>query len=180
MSECQHQWKMTNIQYGFMIYEKCSHCKNLRTYFSDVSTWDEYREGDCTWSVVENAQTFTFDLICSNCNHIEKFNDLMGLLYCTGCLSDCKVDILQKELETRKTWLLVAFGLLPEALENPIPQRKLDILTEHFNQRRDTSRSKIKIVSFNLIDKISLCKGEFIHDIGMLSLEPPEERKPLF
>lgn len=179
MSECQHQWKMTNIQYGFMIYEKCSHCNSLRTYFSDDSTWDEYREGDCTWSVVENAQTFIFDLLCPNCNHLEKFNDLMGLLYCTGCLSDCKVDILQKELKTQKTWLLVAFGLLPEALEKPIPQRKLDILTDHFNQRRDTSRSKIKIVSFNMIDKVSLCKGEFIHDVGMLSLEPPEERKPL-
>ena len=180
MSECQHQWKMTNIQYGFMVYEKCSHCNKLRTYFSDVSTWDEYREGDCTWSIVENAQTFIFDLICTKCNHIEKFNDLMGLLYCTGCLSDCKVNILQKELATQKTWLLVAFGFLPEALENPIPQKKLDILTEYFNQRRDTSRSKIKIVSFNLIDDISLCKGEFIYDVGMLSLEPPGERKPLF
>ncbi|OEU69365.1 MAG: hypothetical protein BA863_18295 [Desulfovibrio sp. S3730MH75] len=180
MSNCQHQWKMTNITYGFMIFERCSHCNDLRTYFSIDDIWDEYREGDCTWSAVVNAQTFKFDMICSKCGIIEKFDDLMGLLYCTGCLSDCKVEIMRKELEAKKTWLLVAFGNIPSALTNPIPQRKLDILTDHFNQRRDTSRSTIKIVSFDLIDKLSVCKGEFIHDISMLSLEPPEEREPLF
>ena len=103
----------------------------------------------------------------------------MGLLYCTGCLPDCKVEVLRKEYAAKKTFLLVAFGHVPEAQNNPIPQRKLDILTEHFNQRRDTSRSTVKIVPFNLIDKLSVCRGEFIHDVGMLSLEPPEERKPL-
>jgi hypothetical protein len=180
MPACQHLWKMANIQYGFTVFERCSHCQNVRTYFSQWATWDEYREGACTWSIVENAQTFRFDLQCSRCGCIEGFEDLLGLLYCPGCLNDCEVDVLRKKYEAEKTWILVAFGFLPEAKTNPVPQHKLDMLTDYFNQRRDTSRSKVKILSCHLIKDFSLCKGELLHDVGMLSLEPPEERKQLF
>jgi len=69
---------------------------------------------------------------------------------------------------------------LPRAISDPIPDNKLDILTDYFNQRRDTSRSRMKIVPFNLIEDLSRCKGEFMHDVGMLSLEPPEDRKSPF
>lgn len=183
MSECQHQWEMRNIQFGFVVFEKCFHCSGLRTYFSveDIPILgDKYREGDCYWSRVENAQSFRFDLQCTKCNHLEKFNDLMGLLHCTGCLPDCGVEILRKKYEAERTWVMVAFGFLPKAKEKPIPEYKLDILTDYFNQGRDINRSRIKIVPFNLIEDLSRCKGDFVHDVGMLSLEPPEERKPLF
>jgi hypothetical protein len=167
MPECRHRWKMTNIQFGFTVFEKCSHCQTVRAYFSTQDTWDEYREGRCLWSIVENAQTFRFDLQCTVCNEVESYED-------------CEVEILRKECAARKTWILVAFGFLPEAETKPIPERKLQVLTDYFNQRRDTSRSTIKIVWFDKIKNLSLCRGEFIHDIGMLSLEAPEERKPLF
>ncbi|MBD3257065.1 hypothetical protein GF377_01435 [candidate division GN15 bacterium] len=180
MSELPHHWNMTNIEYGFTVFEKCLETNAVRTYFSTEDTWDEYREGDNHWSIVENAQTFRFDLTCRNTGRLESFRDLMGLMYCTSCMEDCEVEILQKELLKRRCWVLVAFGYLPEAKDNGIPQKKLEILTDHFNQRRDTSRSTVKIIPFTLIKDISLCKGEFIHDVGMLSLEPPEERKPLF
>jgi hypothetical protein len=90
------------------------------------------------------------------------------------------VSIQQKKHAPEKTWILVAFGHLPEAKENPISEEKLGILTDFFNQRRDTKRSKIKLLPFNLIKDLTYCRGEFIHDIGMLSQEPPEERKSLF
>jgi len=76
--------------------------------------------------------------------------------------------------------VLVAFGHFPEVKTNPIPPFKLDVLTDYFNQHRDVSRSRMKIVSFELIKDLSLCKGEFIHDVGMLSEEPPKERKLVF
>ena len=183
MSECQHQWEMTNIQFGFVVFEKCFHCNGLRTYFSleDVPVLgDKYREGDCYWSRVENAQSFRFDLKCTRCNQSEKFDDLMGLLHCTGCLPDCEVEILRKKFEAERTWILVAFGFLPTAQTKPIPSYKLDMLTDYFNQRRDTSRSRIKIVPFNLIEDLSRCKGDFMHDVEMLSLEPPKGRKAIF
>jgi hypothetical protein len=182
MSGCQHQWEMTNIQFGFIAFEKCSYCNGVRTYFSVEDTpalGDEYREGEHFWSRVESAQSFRFDLRCKKCGHLEKFYDLMGLLHCTSCMPDCKVEVLRQKYEAEKTWILVGFGHLPAATATPIPPYKLDILSEYFNQRRDTSRSRIKILPFNLIEDFSLCKGEFIHDRGMLSLEPPESRKPL-
>jgi hypothetical protein len=183
MSECQHHWEMTNIQFGFVVFEKCFHCDGLRTYFSLEDTpilGDKYREGPHFWSRVENAQSFRFDLRCTKCNHLEKFDDVMGLLHCTGCLSDCKVEALRLKYEAEKTWILVAFGFLPAMEPESIPSYKLDILSDYFNQRRDTSRSRIKIVSFDLIEDISHCRGDFIHDVGMLSLEPPPERKSPF
>jgi len=174
---------MTNIQFGFVVFEKCFHCDGLRTYFSaeDVPILgDKYREGDHFWSRAENAQSFRFDLRCTKCNLVENFEDLMGLLHCTSCLPNCEVENLQKKYEAERTWILVAFGFLPQAKAEPIPPHKLGLLTDYFNQRRDTSRSKIKIVPFNLIQDLSRCKGDFIHDVGMLSLEPPKDRKPLF
>jgi hypothetical protein len=173
---------MTNINFGFLAFEKCFHCEGLRTYFSTEASphlGEEYREGDHFWSIIENAQTFRFDLKCTECGHVEEFHDLMGLLYCTSCMPNCRVEILQKELEADKTWVTVAFGHLPRTEEKQILPEKLSVLTDFFNQRRDTSRSRMKIVSFDLIENLGICKGEFIHDVGMLSQEPPEERKPL-
>ena len=36
MSTCQHEWEMTDIQFGFIIFKKCSYCDGLRTYFSPL------------------------------------------------------------------------------------------------------------------------------------------------
>ncbi|MFH0990162.1 MAG: hypothetical protein V1799_09125 [bacterium] len=179
MADCQHTWQMFNVQFGFTVFEKCTHCQNIRTYFSLQDTWDEYREGECLWGIVENAQTARFDLQCSACEHIERFDDLLGLLYCTSCMEECKVEKIRKQLEAQRIWILVAFGYIPETLLKPISENRLQILSDYFNQRRDTSRSTIQILPFHLIETISLCRGEFIHDVGMLSLEAPAERKQL-
>ena len=180
MSDCQHRWLMTNIEFGFIAFEKCSHCNVVRTHFSkDDAPGDEYRDGECLWRRVESAQSFRFDLICQQCEHSETYRDLMGLLYCTSCIEECPIEVLQRKYLAEKTGILVGFGFLPRGKEPALPEAKLDILTEYFNQRRDTMRSQIKIVSYGLIDDFSICKGEFIHDRGMLSLEPPIERKPL-
>jgi len=184
MSDCQHVWEMTNIRFGFIVFEKCFHCDGLRTYFTletNPFLGDRYREGDHHWTRMENAQSFQFDLKCSKCDLTEKFYDLMGLMHCTGCMADCELDVQRQKYEAERTWIIIAFGFFPEALTNPIPQNKLDILTNHFNQRRDTSRSKILVLPFNKIKDLPRCKGDFIYDVGMLSKEPPpKERKPVF
>lgn len=182
MAACTHHWEMSNVQFGFVVFEKCYHCNSTRTFFTFEDApliWDKYREGDCFWSRVQNSQSIRFDLKCEKCGHVENFEELMGFLYCTGCIPDCEVEIFQQKMESERTWILVAFGFLPESESKAVPSYKLDILTDYFNQRRDTSRSKIKIVSCNLIEDISLCKGELIHDFGMLSQEPQED-KPQF
>lgn len=183
MVDCQHHWSMTDVEFGYVVFEKCYHCKGVRTFFSTEDTpvpWEKYREGDCFWNRVEVAQSFRFNLECARCGRLEEFSDVMGFLFCTGCMDDCEVEKLQKKCEAERTWVLVAFGHLSGAKTDPIPQRKIDLLTDYFNQRRDTSRSRMKIVSFDMIKDLTRCKGEFIHDVGMLSEEPPGERKPVF
>lgn len=180
MAECAHHWEMTNRQFGFVVFERCSDCQVVRSYYSDQDTWDDYMEGEHHWSIVENAQTFRFDLRCSRCREYVPLDRLLGLMYCTSCLEDCDVEILQKRYKKDKTWVLVGFGELPESLTKPLPEDMLQVLADYFNQRRDTSRSRIKILPNSLITQISRCRGEFIHDVGMLSLEPPGERTPLF
>ena len=183
MSNNEHVWEMINIQFGFIVFEKCYQTNELRTYFSMEDSpilGDRYREGDRHWTIMENAQSFKFDLRCSETGQIEKFDDLMGLMYCTGCMTDCELDVLRRKYENERTMIIVAFGFLPEALEKPIPQHKLEILTDYFNQRRDTSHSKIKVLPFNLIKELPRCKGDFLHDVDMLSQELPKARKPLF
>jgi len=183
MTECKHQWEMTDVQMGYIAFEKCFHCDGIRTYFSTEDSFllgDKYREGPHFWSRVDNAQSFQFNLTCAKCKEIENYDNLMGLMYCTGCLQDCDIEILQKKYNKDRAMVLVAFGFFPESKLNPITPFKIDLLTDYFNQRRDTSRSKIKILPFDLIKDLSLCRGDFLHDMGMLSQEPPGERQPVF
>ncbi|MDZ7270568.1 MAG: hypothetical protein ONB17_03035 [candidate division KSB1 bacterium] len=183
MAKCTHLWQMAHVRFGLIAFEKCFHCGMVRTYFSPedaLPLGEEYREEEHFWSRVETAQSFRFDLECSRCGQVEDFSQLMGLMHCTGCLSDCPVEQQRKTLERQRTWLVVAFGFLPQAMHTPIPEHKIAILTDYFNQRRDTSRSRIKVVPFNLIPDLARCTGEFLHDVGMLSQEPPGARKPLF
>jgi hypothetical protein len=180
MAQCSHIWEMNNLRRGFAVFEKCAHCQKVRTYFSDIDTWDEYREGDCTWSIVENSQTIHFDLHCSRCGAVEQFSDLLGLMSCTSCMEDCEVERIRKKFETERTWILVAFGNVTAGPSHAFPQPKLDILSQYFNQRRDTSRSRIRIVSSDLIPSVPLFEGDFLLDFGTLSLEPPSPRKQLF
>ncbi len=183
MAPCQHLWKMTDIQFGFIIFERCSQCNTLRTYFSPQDhpgVGDEYREEKHTWRCMENAQSFRFNLKCKQCDKVENFYDLMGFLYCTGCLPECAIEKEQQKSLPRKKFILVAFGHLPHKKSYRLDQSRLDTLSDYFNQRRDTSRSTVSILSYDLIEDFSRCKGEFIHDFGMLSLKPsPKERKPL-
>ncbi|HDQ00153.1 MAG TPA: hypothetical protein ENN22_13350 [bacterium] len=184
MSQNNHEWEMTNIQFGFIVYEKCYQTNELRTFFSiedNPILGDRYREGRKHWTRMENAQSFRFDLKCKKTGELVKFNDLMGLMYCTGCLPDCELDKLRLQYEAANTMVIVAFGFFPESLEKHIPPKKLGILTDYFNQRRNSRRSRIKVLPFNLIKDLSKCRGEFLHDVNMLTKEPPApRRKPLF
>jgi hypothetical protein len=78
--------------------------------------------------------------------------------------------------------MLMACGFLRESQLKPkqVHPDKLEELTNYFNQRRETARSRIKIVAFDLEDGFSRCKGEFLYDVGMLSQEPITARRSPF
>ena len=82
---CAHIWEMTNVQSGFIISEKCFHCKKISTYFSmeDKPPFEEYREENHFWNVMGSDQTIRFDLKCTVCGKIVQFGELSGLSLCT-------------------------------------------------------------------------------------------------
>ena len=174
---CSHQWTMINVQTGFIITENCYKCDKTSTYFclEEKPPLEEYREGDHFWNVMESAQTIRFDLKCNKCNTVVPFQELAGLMMCTGCDENCRVEHIRKELEKERTWVYVAFGFLPfEELEQPSPE-KISYLEDYFNQRRMSAKSKIKIVSSDLISEIRNCYANIIKDVGMLDLKPSEQ-----
>lgn len=179
MATCQHRWEMAGVEFGFVAFERCFHCDGLRTFFTTEQVpllGDEYREGRCYWSRVENAQSFRFGLRCARCGERHTFEELMGLLHCSGCDPACEVDRLRLQAEAEGEWVLVGFGFADKGGPTPIPQAKLEILADYFNQRRLASRPRLRLLSFELIGEVSHCHGDFLHDVGMLSLEPPPPR----
>ncbi|MBN2347165.1 MAG: hypothetical protein JXO51_12350 [Candidatus Aminicenantes bacterium] len=175
--ECAHTWDMAHVAYGYIITEKCSKCQIISTYFTfeDRPPLEEYREGDHFWNVVESAQSFRFDFKCRTCGQVVKFDELMGLLMCTGCDRNCRVAQLQASLEKEKTWIYVAFGFLPKDKHPQLPEEKIAMLEDFFNRRRNTTASRIKILSQDLVADYALCYGKVIKDVNMLCLTLPEE-----
>jgi hypothetical protein len=174
---CSHLWQMANVEHGFIITEQCSDTKKIVTYFSlNEPPLEEYRDGEHFWNVMETAQSIRFDLQCSKCKKLEKFNDLMGLMMCTGCIEDCEVFKLMKKLEPERTWVYVAFGFLPADERKQLSKEQLAILENYFNQRRksSTAKSRIKIVGHELVKNYATCCAEIIRDVYLLSLTPPE------
>jgi len=175
-TSCRHTWEMINIHYGFIVTEKCYTCEKISTYYSfeDRPPLDEYREGEHFWNVMESAQSFRFDFKCRACGQIVPFDELMGLMMCTGCDEECQVEKLQKKHAAERTWIYVAFGFLPTDEHRQLSREKISILEDFFNQRRKSSTSRIKIVSQELVKKYATCFGEVIKDVDMLSLKPSE------
>jgi hypothetical protein len=167
---------MINVQSGFIITENCFKCKKTSTYFSyeDRPPLEEYRQGDHFMNVMGSVQSIRFDLKCTVCNRIITLDELCGLMLCTGCDEKCRIYTQMKELEKERTWIYIALGFLPHEEKKQISEEKIAVLEEYFNQRRKSSRSRIKILADTMIDNMSLCLGETIRDAGMLSLQPPD------
>jgi len=170
--KCRHSWKMVDVKQGFIIMEKCSHCRKISNYFAEElkPPMEKYREKEHFWNYMESAQSIRFNLRCTRCNETVNFNELLGLMMCTGCDEKCDVNIQMKELEKEKTWIYVAFGYLPIDEKKQLTEEKIAILEDYFNQRRKSSKSRIKIVSHELVRDIKNCYGEVIMDMDLLSL----------
>ena len=84
--KCAHTCEMVNVDYGFVITEKCYNCDKISTYFSLESRppLEEYREGDHFWNVMESAQSFRFDLKCTKCGKLSYSYELKKLR-CPKC-----------------------------------------------------------------------------------------------
>ena len=79
-----------------------------------------------------------------------------------------------KKLEPERTWVYVAFGFLPIDENKQLSKKQLATLEAYFNQRRKSSKSRIKIVSHEMLKDYAVCYAEVIRDLDLLSLTPPE------
>lgn len=176
--KCKHQWEMVNTNPGFILTEACHKCSKVSTYFSreDNPPFEEYRDGEHFWNVMASAQSVRFDLKCKLCNTLVTFDELSSLMLCTGCKKDCDVYRLMEKYSGKRIWFYVAFGFKPYADKLMLSDEKIKILEDYYNQRRDSTNSSIKIVSFEMIDDPDSCAGEFIIDSSMLLLAPPEKK----
>jgi hypothetical protein len=170
---CEHQWKMTNLRDGFIVTERCYHCKRARVYFSyeAVPPKDEYKEEDHYWNYAGSAQSVKFDMECASCGKLVSFEELMGLMHCVGCDASCHLNILSQICEGQNVWLYAALSYR-KGEEVDLAVEKLAVLTSHFSSRLRTPGKKILVVPGSLRKSPDTCRGEMLKDVGMLSLTP--------
>jgi hypothetical protein len=171
--KCKHTWRMTNLRDGFIVTEKCYHCKDERVYFSyeHVPPKMEYKEGEHYWNYEGSAQSVKFDMKCTECGEIVSFEDLMGLMQCAGCDARCHLNILSRICEAQNVWLYAALSY-QDGREVDLPVENLEVLTDYFTSRLRTPGKKILVVPGSLRRDPDICRGDMLKDVGMLSLEP--------
>jgi hypothetical protein len=172
-AKCRHIWSKTNLRDGFIVTEKCYHCKKDRVYFSyeDAPPKQEYKEGEHYWNYAGSAQSAKFDLECDKCGNTVTLEELMGLMHCVGCDASCHVNILSQICAGQNIWVYAALAYdLGDEIDLAV--EKLAVLTSHFTSRLRTPGKKILVVPGSLRKSPDTCHGEMLRDVGMLSLTP--------
>jgi len=180
--ECSHLWEMINVAHGLVIMKKCFHCTKVSTcfVFHNYPPVEPCHEQEHFWNFMESNPALHFDLKCTKCSTLVKLDELVGLMLCTGCDQTCEVDILRRQLEPENTRVYIALGLRPVDERRKIPEEKMSLLQDYFNQQNSSLKSKIKIVSHEMIKSIETCYAEMIKDAEMLFMvhEKDQNIKP--
>ncbi|MHC4464323.1 MAG: hypothetical protein ACYS6W_16750 [Planctomycetota bacterium] len=176
--KCSHFWEMTNVASGLVVMKKCFHCGKVSTCFTyhDKPPLETSHEGDHFWNFMESDPSFHFDLKCAKCDTLVKFNELVGLMMCTGCDETCEVDILRRKLEPEGTRIYIAFGRRPIDERKQLPQEKFAVLEDYFSQQCKSLKCKIKLVPHEMVKNIASCYAEAIKDVETLFMAPSEAK----
>jgi len=175
---CLHFWEMVNVASGLIVMKKCFHCGKVSTCFcfhNKLPLEPCYEEGHF-WNFMEGDPTFHFDLKCTKCGTLVKFDELVGLMMCTGCDQACEVDIARRKLEPQRTRVLIALGYRPIDERKQLSQEKISTLEDYFSQQGKSLKCKIKIVSHKMVKSIDNCYAEVIKDVEALFMVPSEEK----
>ena len=176
--KCSHLWEMINVASGLVVMKKCFHCARVSTcfVFHNKPPLEPYHEGKHFWNFMESDPSFHFDLKCNKCGTLVKLDELVGLMLCTGCDETCEVDIIRRKLEPEHVCVYIALGYRPIDERKQLPQEKISVLQDYFNQQCNALKSKIKIVSHEMIKSIETCYAEMIKDVEMLFTVLSEEK----
>jgi hypothetical protein len=155
---------MVNIASGLIVMKKCFHCGKVSTCFCfhDKLPLEPCHEGEHFWNFVEGDPTFHFDLRCTNCGTLIEFGELVGLMTCTGCDERCEVDVLRRKLEPQGTRVCIALGRRPIEERKQLPEDKIAVLQDYFDQQVKSLKSKIKVVPDAMVRSIDNCYADVI------------------
>lgn len=176
--KCSHLWEMVNITSGLIVMKQCFHCGKISTCFTfhNKPPLEPCHEENHYWNFMESDESFHFDLKCTKCDTLVKFDELVGLMRCTGCDQTCEVDILRRKLEPEGARLYIAFGRQPTDERKQLSQEQFDILKDYFSQQSKSLKCRIKIVPHEMVKNIASCYAEAIKDVEMLFTVPSEEK----
>jgi hypothetical protein len=169
---------MANVADGMIVMKQCFHCGKVSTCFCfhDKLPLEPCHEEEHFWNFVEADPAFHFDLKCSKCGTWVKFDELVGLVTCTGCDEKCKVNTLRRELEPKGTLVFVALGRRPIDERKQLPAEKVTTLQEYFGQRAKSLKSRIRIVPHYMVRSIDNCYAEVVKDLDMLFTTSAERK----
>ncbi len=172
---CRYQ--MVNVRPGHIIVEHDLLSRAVRSYFSDepVPPVEEYREGKRIWQYAGMAQSFQFDVRDERTQEVVPFRELLGLLYYGSCKEGSVIRRIGELAHENKISIYVAITYeAPDGSSRILPEDKLRILNQLFNERLRTPDKKILILPdlFDLYKTMSY--GEIMIDFGLTSME--EER----
>jgi hypothetical protein len=168
--KCSHVWEMVNVASGLIVMKKCFHCSKVSTCFCyhDKLPLEPCHEGEHFWNFVEGDPTFHFDLKCANCGTFVKFDELVAMMICTGCDERCDVDGLRRELEPQGTRVCIVLGRRPIKGRKQIPDEKIAMLQEYFDQQAKSLKSKIRLVRDTMVRRLDNCYAEVLKDADIL------------
>jgi hypothetical protein len=163
---CEHVWEMTNVKSRLIVMKKCFHCSKVSTCFiahrgPPIGT---SHEGEHFWNYMESDPSFHFDIKCTKCDKIIDFDELVGIMVCTGCDETCEVDILRKKLVGEGSNVHIALGQRPLDERKALSAEKLAILQEYYHQQGKHLANQVEIVSHELVRDIDKCYAEVIED----------------
>ncbi|MHC4657959.1 MAG: hypothetical protein ACYS83_02120 [Planctomycetota bacterium] len=169
-NKCSHVWEMVNVAGGLIVMKKCFHCGKVSTCFCfhDKLPLEPSHEGEHFWNFVEGDPTFHFDLKCVNCSTLVKFGELVALMMCTGCDERCEVDLLRRKLEPEGTLVCIALGRRPIEERKQLPEEKITVLQDYFDQQSKSLRHKIRIVPHEMVRSIDSYYAEVIKNPDVL------------
>jgi len=169
-NKCSHVWEMVNVASGLIVIKKCFHCGKVSTCFCfhNKPPLEASHEDAHFWNFVEDDASFHFDLKCSKCGTLVKFDELVGLMTCKGCDETCEVDILRRKLEPEGIQVCIALGCRPIDERKQLGSEKVAILQKYFDEQCKSLKNKIKVVSHELVKSIDKCYAEVIKDVDTL------------
>jgi len=162
--KCSHNWEMVNAARGLIVMKKCYHCGKVSScfcYHDKLPVEPCYEDGHF-WNFMEGDPTFHFDLKCTKCDTLVKFDELVGLMICIGCDERCRVDSLRRELESEGTNVVIALGQRPVEERKRLGEDKIAILQDYFEQKSAHLKNKVRIVDDEMVKDLDKCYARVV------------------